>query len=366
MKLRTTLQRYIDYFNAPNHTLKRFINKAVVQISQKLARDKAYGIPSHVIMEISSACQLHCPLCPIGNDTLERKSEIMKMDTYTKVVDEIGDHVYRIYLNGMGEPTLNHQILPMIEYAKKKNIYVELYTNFQLENPKLIEGLIEAGLDSILIAIDGAHKDTYEDYRVGGKFEAIVANVKRLVESRKKLGKNNPEINVQFIPLDHNKGDLKEMPDFVKDLGADNLLVKRPFLFRGTGDKEKDLEYIKAKEEVENAEADEYSLYKIDENGASWALDVKKACDYLWASSVVLADGSVSPCCFDYDGKVVFGNVNEDKFKTIWNNDKFQRFRKKNREDWKAIPLCNEDFEGGCPNMFISGDDWLVKPGSNP
>ncbi len=357
MSLKSTVDKYTRFFSLPNHTFKRITNKAVVQASRSMASETAYGIPSHVMMEISSACQLRCPLCPIGAETFERTSELMDFNIYKKVVDEIGDYLYHINLNGMGEPTLNHQILDMIKYAKAKGIYVDLYTNFQLEKASMIEGLMEAGLDAILIAMDGASKDVYEEYRVGGKFEAIVSNVKRLVETRKKLGRKNPEINIQFIPLNHNKGELDKMADFVRSLGADNLFVKRPFLFRGTGDEEKDHEYI----QNSNSDADAYNLYKVDNNGATWQLKTKKACDYLWASTVVLADGSVSPCCFDYDGKVIFGNVKDTEFKEIWNNDSFKRFRKKNREDWRSIPLCSEDFEGGCPQMYVQSNDWLVK-----
>ncbi len=360
MSLKSVVEKYKNFISLPNHTFKRLTNKVVVQVSRTVASETAYGIPSHLMMEISSACQLRCPLCPIGNDTFARTSELMAFDIYKKVVDEIGDYVYRINLNGMGEPTLNHQILDMIKYAKDKGIYVDLYTNFQLEKMSMIEGLIDAGLDSILIAMDGASKENYEEYRVGGKFEAIVSNVKHLVAARKKLGGKLPEINIQFIPLNHNKDDLDKMSDLVRSLGADNLFVKRPFLFRGTGDVEKDHEFI----QTDESEDDGYNLYKVDENGASWQLKTKNVCDYLWTSTVVLADGSVSPCCFDYDGTVIFGNVAEDKFQDIWNNNSYKKFRQRNKKDWKSIPLCSQDFEGGCPHMYVQASDWLVKLGS--
>lgn len=360
MSLKSVVEKYKNFISLPNHTLKRLTNKVIVQASRTMASERAYGIPSHIMMEISSACQLRCPLCPIGNETFERTSELMDFKIFKKVVDEIGDYIYRINLNGMGEPTLNHQILPMIKYAKEKGIYVDLYTNFQLEKTSMIEGLIDAGLDSVLIAMDGASKENYEEYRVGGKYEAIISNVKHLVASRKKRGGKTPEINIQFIPLNHNKGDLDKMSGLVRSLGADNLYVKRPFLFRGTGDSEKDHEYIKT-DETQKTEADGYNLYKVDEKGASWQLKTKNVCDYLWTSTVVLADGSVSPCCFDYDGTVNFGNVGEHKFQDIWNNKIYKNFRKANKKDWKAIPLCANDFEGGCPHMYVEADDWLIK-----
>ncbi|MFQ5716345.1 MAG: SPASM domain-containing protein [Nitrospinales bacterium] len=346
-------QKFANFFRFPNHTPERFINKAVVQISKQLAWPKAYGVPSHVIIEISSACQLKCPLCPVGNGSLNRPSHIMSFDTFKAVIDEIAGYVYRVNLSGMGEPTLNHQIVEMIEYAKRKNIYVDLYTNFQLKSQKLIESFVDVGLDSILIALDGATKETYEQYRIGGKFEGIIDNIRCLVETRKQSGGKKPEINIQFIAFDHNKDQLSMISDLVRSLGADNLYVKRPFLFWGTEDKEENYNYIKNE--------DDFNAYKVGGNGATWKLKPKKVCDYLWAATVVLADGSISPCCFDYDGKVVFGNVKEEPFKKIWNNNKYRSFRKQNRTDWKSVPLCHQDFEGGCPNMYVQSDDWLIK-----
>ena len=350
------VERGQNFLAKPNHSPKRVFSKLISATSQMMANPRALGHPAHLTMEISSACQLRCPLCPIGNDSLTRKAESMTMDTYKKVVDEIGDYLYHINLNGMGEPTLNKNIVEMIEYAKAKDIFVDLYSNFQLQNKEMIEGLITSKLDVALIAVDGATKESYEHYRVGGQFETIKENIRYLVDARKRLNSKTPEINIQFINFDFNKKELNLMKELVKELGADNLYVKRPFMFWGSDDKEKDREFMPKDED------DHASLYQSDESGdVSWVGTPKKMCELLWSSAVVLADGSITPCCFDYDGKVAFGNVKETSFQRIWNNKKYRRFRNQNKKDWKSIPLCHDDFEGGCPNMFMQPDDWLIK-----
>ena len=350
------VQKCRDFLARPNHSRQRIVSKVFSVASQWAGSPRVYGNPAHLTMEISSACQLRCPLCPIGTDSLTRKPQSMTMETYKTVVDEIGDSLYHINLNGMGEPTLNKNIEEMIEYGKKKGIYVDLYTNLQLQDQNMIEGLIKSKLDAVLIAVDGATKESYEKYRVGGKFETILENIRYLVEARKRLQSTTPEINVQFINFDYNHSELNQMKELVRDLGADNLYVKRPFLFWGSDDKEKDHAFIPKQEE------DNMSLYQeSDEGDVSWVGTQKDMCELLWSSAVILADGSISPCCFDYDGKVVFGNVNETPFRKIWNNSMYKRFRKQNKKDWKEIPLCHEDFEGGCPNMFMQPQDWLIK-----
>lgn len=334
-----------------NHTPRRFVNKMLSVVSKSLGLTRSLGYPSHLMIEVSSACQLKCPLCPLGNGTLSRPRQLMKMQTFKRIVDDIADYIYHININGMGEPLLNENICEMISFAKANHIYVDLYTNLQIENQDLIEGLVEAGLDAILISCDGATKEVYEKYRVRGDFERLLSNIKVLVEKKKRAKSSKPEVNIQYILFEHNENQLPQITKLVRSLQADNLIIKRPFLFWGN---EKDASVFLPKNEQVN-------MYRRHGAKLRWQGKTKSKCDLLWGSSVILADGAVVPCCFDYDGKVFFGNVNQDSFRAIWNNPSYRSFRRQVQNDWRKIPICNSDFEAGCPNMHIHPDDWLIK-----
>jgi len=334
-----------------NHTPKRFVNKMLSVVSKFLGLTRSLGYPSHLMIEVSSACQLKCPLCPLGNGTLSRPRQLMKMQTFKRIVDDIADYIYHININGMGEPLLNENICEMISFAKANHIYVDLYTNLQIENQDLIEGLVDYGLDAILISCDGATKQVYEKYRVRGDFNRLINNIKVLVEKKKSKNSSKPEVNIQCILFEHNENQLPQMAKLVRSLQADNLIIKRPFLFWGD---QKDASVFLPKNEQVN-------MYRRHEAKLRWQGKTKSKCDLLWGSSVILADGTVVPCCFDYDGKVRFGNVNQDSFIAIWNNPSYRSFRRQVQKDWRKIPICNSDFEAGCPNMYIHHDDWLIK-----
>ncbi len=347
------LKKAGKFFHLPNHTPRRIISKAGTLLSRAVRSPRVYGYPSHLMMEISSACQLACPLCPLGNRSLHRESRLMTMEIFQKAIDDIGEYLYHININGMGEPLLNPRVLEMIAHARRHNIYTDLYTNFQCRDRELIRGLVGAGLDSILIALDGATREVYEQYRIKGSFERIIANIKELVHARRQQNSRTPEINIQFVVFDHNREQLDMMQDLVGSLGADNLLIKRPFLFWGTGDAEKNRSYVQGRDGI--------NQYEADRSEVCWQGKRKSLCEVLWASSVILADGSVAPCCFDYDGKILFGNVQESRFRDIWNNRKYRGFRQRILRDWTTVPLCTQDFEGGCPTMYLQPDDWLIE-----
>jgi MoaA/NifB/PqqE/SkfB family radical SAM enzyme len=42
-----------------------------------------------------------------------------------------------------------------------------------------LEALVKYRVKSMKVSIDGASQETYEQYRVGGNFDKVIANVKR-------------------------------------------------------------------------------------------------------------------------------------------------------------------------------------------
>jgi len=79
-------------------------------------------------------------------------------------------------------------------------------------------------------------------------------------------------------------------------------------------------------------------------------------CYIPWYSTMISINGDVYPCCCFYDGQVVLGNIFEEDFSRIWNNDKYQQFRadlKNSRgkyapcrtcgwTDWKFQPILDK------------------------
>jgi radical SAM protein with 4Fe4S-binding SPASM domain len=51
-------------------------------------------------------------------------------------------------------------------------------------------------------------------------------------------------------------------------------------------------------------------------------------CDLLWKETVINWDGCILPCCSVYSETHSFGNIKEDSFKNIWNNQKYIAARK--------------------------------------
>jgi radical SAM protein with 4Fe4S-binding SPASM domain len=69
------------------------------------------------------------------------------------------------------------------------------------------------------------------------------------------------------------------------------------------------------------------------ENRTIRDFDPKEACYRALEQIYITVDGRVTTCCFDPDGKQVFGNVREQTLRDIYASDEYVAFRKAHSEN---------------------------------
>ena len=93
--------------------------------------------------------------------------------------------------------------------------------NFNHAREHVLEDLVKYQVRRITVSIDGASSETYQKYRVGGDFERVIANVRKLNEYKKAYKSEYPRLRWQFIVFDHNVHELRAAQDMAKSLGMD-------------------------------------------------------------------------------------------------------------------------------------------------
>jgi radical SAM protein with 4Fe4S-binding SPASM domain len=75
-------------------------------------------------------------------------------------------------------------------------------------------------------------------------------------------------------------------------------------------------------------------------------------CNLLWKTAVINWDGAVLPCCAVYGERHAFGNVFEEPFVSIWNNEKYRSARQEvlNKRE-KSPTICHTCKENGFLNF---------------
>ena len=71
-------------------------------------------------------------------------------------------------------------------------------------------------------------------------------------------------------------------------------------------------------------------------------------CMFLWYSMSILWDGRVVPCCIDFKGEYILGDVKKESLLDIWNGERLVELRRKMiKKRYKEVNLCK-----GCDVLF--------------
>ncbi len=181
---------------------KKLLNFWRIEMQLRAGKSKVQGYPYEWEIDTTNICQLKCPLCHTGLGNIHRDKGTMHFDTYTKVIDEIRDYCIWLSLYSWGEPFLNKEIDKFVAYAHQAKIATIISSNLNKPlTPQMAESLIRAGLDVLIVSIDGTTQEVYEQYRVTGRLDRVIDNLKLLAQKKRELGSKTPYIEWQFIVM---------------------------------------------------------------------------------------------------------------------------------------------------------------------
>jgi len=208
----------------------------------------------------------------------------------------------------------------MVHYAKERGINIKISTNLSMEmEDDQIEALVKAGLEKIYISCNGASSETYLKYHVGGDFDLVMDNMKRLVQKKREIPGCHTKLVWLFHVFKHNEHEIAAAKELAKKIGVKIKISKmRPDM---------------GKEVFETTQrAQERDRAWMPDNPEFTVVSTKQkkriGCMLPWTETMINWDGSVLPCCAVYSEKYAFGNILENSFKEIWNNDMYVAARK--------------------------------------
>jgi radical SAM protein with 4Fe4S-binding SPASM domain len=264
---------------------------------------------------------------------MKRKLGYMDFELFKKIIDQVKVYDTHIQLHHFGDPLMHPKIADFIKYSYDKGIKINCSVNPILLTKDMSERLIDSGLDRIYVSLDSVDDESYKKIRgTSANYDKAVANIKYLAGLKVKKNKKNPRVTIGLIYMKSTKGNVEDFKRRWQISGIDEVCIK-PF----TGFGLKPL----------LAYAEDSTLKRIKDKCAY-------PCFLPWRSITVLWDGRVVPCCYDYDGKYVIGDLNKQSLNEVWNGDNMVRLRKQhNLNDLYGNDLCgpcNERY--GWPSLL--------------
>jgi len=279
--------------------------------------------PLRIWVEPTNVCNLRCTMCPSRLTPASSKG-FMEFGLFTKVIDEASAFAHDAMLFLGGESLLHPRIVEMVAYAKSKGLRCQINTNAVALKPELSANLINAGLDRLVLSIDGHDQQSYEKYRVGGFYPGVLTNAMELLRTKITLRSRKPFTTLQSIEFDKPEGVRRARARIISSLGGlapNEIRCIQPHTFGG-----RFLQFQKIK-------APQYA-----------------PCTFLWYSMSVLWDGRIVPCCVDTNGEMAVSNANESTLMETWNSDAMQTMRRRIAEgDYASFVRC-----AGCDVLWKS------------
>ena len=191
------------------------------------AQPRLPSLPRKVYVEPTNACNLDCATCM--RHAWHEPEGFMEWSTYEALVAGLGeaggDGAGTIALMGLGEPLLHPRFLDMVRLAKRRGLRAEVTTNAMLLDAELAAGLLDAGLDQLVVSIDGASAEAFGRVRSGASLDTVVENVSRLNDLRGPNYGPGMRIGVEFVAMRSNVAELPGLSRLAARLGATFIIV---------------------------------------------------------------------------------------------------------------------------------------------
>lgn len=299
------------------------------------ASDLNHGeFPLNLNVEVTTRCNLACTFCAHSSLTGEQKFD-MPLEMYEHLMDEGRRYdTPAANLNGLGEPMLVPELPRMIRMAKERDFLdVMFHTNGTLMTERQAEALIESGLDRIIFSVDSPDKATYEAMRLRGRWEQVVANVRRFHAVRARMGRDTPLIRTTMVVTDrtvHQVPDLGHLWKPVADqITLQDLTWRTKTLDQGA--------WVNQEKSALPVEMD-----RIREEAKERKLSF--VCPYLYQSAYAYGNGDVIPCSNPNARKhMVMGRHDQEGMRAVWHGTHYADLRRLHAEGrWDEHPVCRE------------------------
>jgi radical SAM protein with 4Fe4S-binding SPASM domain len=318
-------------------------------------------------VEVTGACNLRCRMCLVRYaPAIGRREGALSYEQFLELVDSL-PRLRKLTLQGLGEPLLSPHLVDMVEHAASRGTSVGFNTNGTLLGRRRAEELVRAGLGWLHVSLDGATPSTYEDVRHGtdfrphpGQFERVVGNLRGLVEARTRAGSELPRIQLVFVAMRRNVGELEALVALGADIGVDSVWVQNlshdfsdtdpsggyrglreyaaeEALFR-QDEKAMRRTFERARKRAGELGV-ELRLPRLDERPSSRPAGTP-GCNWPFESAYVTHRGEVQPCCMVMGSdRARLGQLGDTSFPEIWRSEEYREFRQRLLEG-EPPPVC--------------------------
>jgi Predicted Fe-S oxidoreductases len=261
------------------------------------------------------ACNFVCKYCHFSikkeNRCFVSDKIVMSMELYEKCIREIAcfpEKIRTLRFVGMGEPLLHPQIAEMVRLAKMYHVAdtVEILSNGSLLTKEMADSLLSAGLDRLVISLQGISAKKYFDVAsINLDFDNFVSQIAYFYQK-----KSNTHLHLKIVDIALDGADDRErffsiFGNICDTIGIENAVPIFP-----------DVEYNE--ELASQATKTQFGTAVLE----------TQICPQPFYTLQINPDGKVVGC-YSVAYPEILGDCNDSSVVSIWNGKKYNSFRKR-------------------------------------
>ncbi len=262
-------------------------------------------------IETSTQCSFHCLMCP--RDSLIRKLENMPFSVFEQIVAKTVAEIPQVNIitfSGFGEFSMDPNWKEKVKLASEFFPSIHVLTNLSQFTESDLFVLLDH-VTTIRISVYGLSAATYariHRHSANTHFDAINAHIETLINHKQ----NHQKIILNHIVLEENRD---ELPGWIKqwEPKVDRIEVWEPHNW------------------VDGKHYRERCAHTIKTCGRPFNGPIQ-----------VQVDGTLNVCCFDYNGKMIIGDLTSQNYTEIFNGPEISLIRELHRNgNADSLELCS-------------------------
>jgi hypothetical protein len=343
----------------------------------------------YLFIEVTNFCNFSCTFCPDAR--MRRKREFMDRATVLKIISEAAEKRLTsepLQFHLMGEPLLAKDLFAYIERAHGLGLAVRLLTNGSLLNETTAGKIFSARVGELVIGIQTWGEESFRLNRRGKiGYAAYMENIRKAIELKFAV-RAGTKIHIHYLNTKHfNRARAEKgyapvfSPGLIDDDAQALQVIGEWKEFAASVSQKYSLGFAPRDLECLAGELGRHPLdclcgdhceilpgvilgFKAISPFSDWLMkDVRYVerhrgtCPSIREQFAVLADGTCTPCCVDYEGEMGVGNVARHGVARLWNSPAARRAREKMRAGLYPHRLCR------ICKAFVVADDYHEKMG---
>jgi radical SAM protein with 4Fe4S-binding SPASM domain len=290
---------------------------------------EAPPVPRSVKIELTAKCNYKCKYCSIGYR--KEKPQDMEWSLFTDIAGRLKDlGVEEVGVFYVGESFVNPQLLvKAIKYLKDlKFSYVFLTSNASLADPEHVRACMSAGLDSLKWSCNAADDAQFKELM--GVSAKLYQKAKDNIKAAWIIRSEGYKTGLFASSILYNDGQPRRAIKFLEN-------HVYPYV-----DQFYWLPLYTAGGQAKNVQR-ELGFHPIAGNTGRLANPADPLpCWTLFTEAHIMADGRMTGCCLDSNGKWVMGDLKKQKFMEIWHSEEFRNLRKAHLKKNVLGTVCQE------------------------